>query len=402
MRVAVFAGALALALSGCAPSAQIESAPIAFVAPDNARCAGGGVALDTDFPAGALESCTVDDRGNVTITIAPEDAPPINCSPWYAFRLHTAQPRTVKVKLTYTACGHRYWPKTSSDGGRWDYLPQNAVEVSEFAGRDQAELTVTTGAEPLFVAAQEIIVPSTYDAWLDGLEGHPDAARSLLGKSAQGRDIEMIRIGNPQAREQVLLVGRQHPPEVTGALAMFPFVEELLSDSDLARRFRARFQVTAVPLLNPDGVVLGHWRHNTGGVDLNRDWGPFTQPETQLMKGLMDAVVADPGQQLVVMIDFHSTQRDVFYTIPDDLPTRPELFTKKWLDRYQDLMPGYEVERDARHDAGRPVSKAYVYDTFGIPGITFELGDETDRELIKRIGKQAAIAMMETLLASPS
>jgi len=37
----------------------------------------------------------------------------------------------------------------------------------------------------------------------------------------------------------------------------------------------------------------------------------------------------------------------------------------------------------------RPVSKAY-----GVPTITFELGDETDRKLI---GREAAAAMMETL-----
>ena len=147
--------------------------------------------------------------------------------------------------------------------------------------------------------------------------------------------------------------------------------------------------------------MRGFWRHNTGGVDLNRDWGPFTQPETQLMKGVMDAMAANPDQQLKLLLDFHSTNRDIFYTIPDELPTDPELFTAKWLERYQQLMPGYEVVRDARHVVGRPISKAYGFDTYGIPAITFELGDETDRELVKRIGKQAAMAMMETLLATP-
>ncbi|WP_394727057.1 M14-type cytosolic carboxypeptidase [Altererythrobacter sp. GH1-8] len=401
MRTVFLAGAFALAVSSCAPSAQIEPTPPASALPDNARCAGGGVAIDTDFPAGSLANCSIDQAGNVAIILTPEDTPPINCSPWYAFRVHTAQPRDVKVKLTYTACGHRYWPKISVDAKQWENLPQAFVEVSEIAGRDQAEITVTTGTRPLFVSAQEIIAPATYDAWLDGLEDHPELERSLLGKSAQGREIEVIRFGNKSAREQVLLVGRQHPPEVSGALAMFPFVEELLSESDLAKRFRARFQVIAVPLLNPDGVVLGYWRHNTGGVDLNRDWGPFTQPETQLMKGVLDTIAANPDQSLRLLLDFHSTQRDIFYTIPDELPTDPELFTAKWLDRYQEMMPDYEVERDARHEVGRPISKAYAYDTFGVPAITFELGDETDRGLIKRIGKQSAIAMMETLLATP-
>jgi len=50
---------------------------------------------------------------------------------------------------------------------------------------------------------------------------------------------------------------------------------------------------------------------------------------------------------------------------------------------------------DARHDSARPVSKAYVY---GAPTVTFELGDETDRKLIDEIARNAAFAMMETLL----
>jgi len=143
-------------------------------------------------------------------------------------------------------------------------------------------------------------------------------------------------------------------------------------------------------------------RHNTGGVDLNRDWGPFTQPETVLIQNVLTSIDSDPSRDLRVLIDFHSTNKDVFYTIPDELPTDPELFTKKWLQLFQTRMPDYEVNRDARHVVGRPISKAHVYDTYGVPGITLEIGDKTDRELIKRIGRESAIAMMQTMLDTPS
>lgn len=396
-------GLLAFAVLAFAGAAQADvSAPqvVSASLAKDARCANAGLAVDTAFDAGALANCTIDDRGRIIITIAPEDTPPINCSPWYSFRLHSEKARAVEITLRYEACGHRYWPKISSDGKNWQYLPQESVKLSEFAGRNQARITVRSSGAPMFVSAQEIIVPATYDAWLDDAERHPEVARSLLGQSAQGRDIEMIRIGNPQAREQVVLVGRQHPPEVSGALAMFPFMETLLGDDLLARAFRARFEIVAVPLLNPDGVVLGHWRHNTGGLDLNRDWGGFTQPETQLMNGLLQQIGADPDDQLRLFLDFHSTDKDVFYTIPDERPTVPQLFTRNWLDRYQQRMPGYQVNIEARHTVGSVVSKGYVYDSYGVPAITFELGDETDRTLIRRIGQESAIAMMETLLAS--
>ncbi|MXO96572.1 peptidase M14 [Erythrobacter aquimaris] len=391
----------AIWLSGCvAPGAASLDRAAEPLAVADARCSDGSVAIDTAFDAGALASCTVGDDGRISITLSPEDAPPINCSAWYAFRLHSNAPRVVGIDLNYTACGHRYEPKVSYDGVEWTYLDPAKVEVMEVEGTRMARLSIRTDGRPIFVSAQEIIVPATYDAWLDGLEETGMVERETLGHSAEGRAIEIMYLGNPAAREQVVLVGRQHPPEVTGALAMFPFVETLLEHTELARRFRERFRVSAVPLLNPDGVVKGHWRHNTGGVDLNRDWGPFTQPETQLMRDVLVAIDNDPDRRLRLLLDFHSTGRDIFYTIPDELPTDPPLFTRDWLARYQDRMSGYEVTRDARHEVGRPISKAHAFDTYGVPAVTFELGDETDRTLIRRIGREAAIAMMEELLAT--
>jgi len=119
------------------------------------------------------------------------------------------------------------------------------------------------------------------------------------------------------------------------------------------------------------------------------------------MDGVLKAVDADPNRTLRALIDFHSTGRDVFYTIPDELPTDPALFTKKWLALYQQRMPDYSVNRDARHTVDRPISKAHAFDTYGVPGITFDLGDETDRTLIWRIGRESAIAMMVTVLETP-
>ncbi|MXO89354.1 M14 family metallopeptidase [Pontixanthobacter aquaemixtae] len=365
-------------------------------------CANRSATLDGNFPTGAYAKCEAAGAKRFTLTIAPEDDTDINCSAWYAFRLTPEHKGRVTVDLNYTKCGHRYWPKMSTDGVNWEFLPAKSVRIDGEGDDSAATIKVKLGTTPVFIAGQEILPPSVYDAWLDKLSASPDTQRRLLGKSAEGREIHAMTIAAPSGgqRETVVLVGRQHPPEITGALAMLPFVETLLGDSDLAKRYRARFETQVVPMLNPDGVVRGHWRHNTGEIDLNRDWGPFTQPETKLMQTLFNEIAEDPDRQLRLMIDFHSTQRDIFYTIPDDLPTDPPFFTRDWLARFQERMPGYEVTRDARHTAGRPISKAYVFDTYGVPGVTFELGDETDRELIKRIGEQSALAMMETLLAT--
>ena len=367
------------------------------------KCETAVVVLDTGFPAGNIKACETSGKKRLNITIAPEDPGKINCSAWYAFRLTPQKKARVTITLNYERCGHRYWPKVSSDGKVWNYLPAKHVKISEDKnGNKQARIKIKLGKQPLFVSAQEIFLPRTYAAWIEHQAKSPDATAYLLGKSAEGRDISMLSIkaAGAVSKEQVVLIGRQHPPEVTGALAMLPFVEALLSDDPLAKRYRARFETIVVPMLNPDGVVRGHWRHNTGSTDLNRDWGPFAQPETKLMDALLKEIANDPDRKLRFFSDFHSTQKDVFYSIPDEHPTNPTLFTKKWLARLQERMPDYNVNRDQNHNATSTVSKAYVYETYGVPAVTFEIGDETDRKLIARIGRQSALAMMETLLAT--
>lgn len=409
MRMRGVTAGLLLALAGWAGAvsqpalASAPAVPEVSQTPDP-NCETNAAVIDKGFVTGAYAACEATGKKRFKLTISPEDEGEINCSAWYAFRVTPQRKTRITVDLDYTRCGHRYWPKTSTDGVNWDFMPSQSVRVDGERGERTATLSLKLGKEPVFVAAQEIFPPSVYDSWLEEREKASFAAVGLLGRSAQGRAIKLLRIADPEAgqRETVVLVGRQHPPEVTGALAMVPFVETIMGDSDLAAAYRARFETLVVPLLNPDGVVLGHWRHNTGGVDLNRDWGPFSQPETALMRDLLTWVEADPARDMRVLIDFHSTNRDVFYTIPDELETDPPLFTKKWLELYRERMPGYAVDRDARHTAGRPISKAHAFDIYGAPGITFEIGDETDRELIKRIGREAAIAMMYTMLETVS
>lgn len=405
-------GAVAVAAAVPGPGSALAAVTGAATAPvaaaQKAGCANRHVQLDTDFPTGAAARCDAVGKRELVVTLAPEDAPPINCSAWYAFRLTpqggAKRGQRVTITLNYTACGHRYWPKVSEDGVRWTRLSVKDVTLFENQGIKQARLRIRIGERPLFVAGQEIIAPSTNDQWLAEKSRHPDVSRTVLGQSAEGRTIDQLTITSARTppREQVVLLGRQHPPEITGAQAMLAFVDTILSDDPIAIAYRARFSTIVVPMLNPDGVARGHWRHATGGLDLNRDWGPFTQPETRLMQSLLQRIADDPARTLRLFLDFHSTHKDVVYTLPDSKVSDPPGFTADWLARYQDRMPGYRVERDASHNPGLPTAKSWVYEAYRVPTATFEIGDETDRTRIAEIGREAALAMMETMLATPA
>ncbi|MEM9235100.1 MAG: peptidase M14, partial [Pseudomonadota bacterium] len=56
------------------------------------------------------------------------------------------------------------------------------------------------------------------------------------------------------------------------------------------------------------------------------------------------------------------------------------------------------VERAERHNSDLPTSKNYMYSTYNIPAITYELGDETDRAIIRESASVYAQEMMKLLL----
>jgi predicted deacylase len=149
--------------------------------------------------------------------------------------------------------------------------------------------------------------------------------------------------------------------------------------------------------MNPDGVDNGHWRHNAAGIDLNRDWLYFNQPETRLVSDLFRKLKEQPGARVYFGIDFHSTQEDVFYTLSRDLGTDPPGFTDAWLDAIRRALPDYYVN-DEPSGLGSPVSKNWFYQTFGVPATTYEVGDEVDRDQIRRVAVAAAEATMRLLL----
>jgi predicted deacylase len=148
-------------------------------------------------------------------------------------------------------------------------------------------------------------------------------------------------------------------------------------------------------------VANGHWRHNSGGVDLNRDWGPFTQPETRLVRDDVNELVA-AGMTLVLMLDFHSTGSNLFYTQLAEEPTVPEAFATRWLNASAQRLPDYEFLHDARGVSERPTTKNYFYTRFGIPAITYETGDETNRDAIEKSARVFAQEMMLLLLEEPA
>ena len=335
----------------------------------------------------AFRLCVAVSSSKVKLRNAPEDRP-INHSPWYAFQVAEGEGQ-LEVELQYMLHAHRYHPKVSTDGQTWRRLDDARISVEQEGKLLRLNLDVEQ--TPLWISAQELITQDHYDQWLDEVQSQYGGSVEVLGLSRGNRAIYGYLSPN-RADHLVILLGRAHPPEVTGAIAMQHFVDRLLEryEADLPG-----YQLLIVPSINPDGVALGHWRHGMGHLDLNRDWGVFSQPETRAVIRKINALVED-GAQPVAMLDFHSTQRNLFYTQSKEEEEVYGGFSTQWLNLARQKGV-YEFDQVARHNSGGATSKNYFFQRFRIPATTYEVGDETDRAEIRDSAITFADAFVEVL-----
>ena len=155
-------------------------------------------------------------------------------------------------------------------------------------------------------------------------------------------------------------------------------------------------RVLIVSELNPDGVDGGFWRLNSGLVDLNRDWGPFSQPETRAVKAELDRLT-QAGARPVLMLDFHATRQNTLYTPRHEASLDPPEFASLWVARIDAIYEGVLPHVSAGHNDERPTAKVWFAEQYGAPGITVEYGDETARQEIDALSVAFAQALVAVL-----
>ena len=356
----------------------------------------GQVSASNEFPSARLNDFIQLNDSTFQATISPENSP-INESPWYGFKIWSAEDQSVKIKLHYTEHEHRYDPKISKDGETWEILDSNLIQLT--SDSVHAYISLDISKDTLWVASQEIHDHKRVGQWVNKVGKYEAVTVGEAGESVQGRSLYYLNISNKSYKKKptVIIISRQHPPEVTGYFAMQAFVETIIEKGS-RNGFLDKFRVMVYPLLNPDGVDLGNFRHNTGGVDLNRDWSQYHQPEIKQIANHMVSESSINRNNVVLGLDFHSTYYDVYYTNDSTVVTKLPGFTKAWLQRIEKELKLDDIN-DQPSGLGPPTSKGWFNQQFGAESITYEIGDDTPREFIKVKGEVSAIAMMEILMS---
>ncbi len=153
---------------------------------------------------------------------------------------------------------------------------------------------------------------TSHDAEMDWTRRIAAASRRVrvvqIGKTAQGRAINLFIIGNPAPLATVAQISAAptagancnvHGNEPSGREGCFMMIRDLaFSNEKWVTDILSNTTVLIVPSFNGDGRAANQ-RGNSTGQDLNRDHGRLTQPETQVFA----AFVRDYTPE--VMVDGH-------------------------------------------------------------------------------------------------
>ncbi|HUQ56077.1 M14 family metallocarboxypeptidase [Lentzea sp.] len=150
-----------------------------------------------------------------------------------------------------------------------------------------------------------------------------------IGRTAQGRPIQLVRVGSRSARTVVLFICSQHGDEPAGREACLIRMRSLPRTSSVTYLF--------VPNANPDGRVA-HTRGNSAGIDINRDHLLLRTAEARAMA----AVIRDWHPD--VIHDLHEFGPSAPYYVKDVL----------W------LWPRNLNVSDGVHDLSETLSRSYV------------------------------------------
>jgi murein tripeptide amidase MpaA len=355
-----------------------------------------GVYFSNDFDGARLNNVIQKNDSTFILSVLPENTP-INPSPFYAFKVISNKTKRINLEFDYpNGYNHRYIPKIYFEN-KWSI----ADTLSFIETNNKSILKVVVGNKSKIISGQELNSSSIVYEWVEELikDKRDFVSFNKIGKTKLKRPFMVIDINKNEAKQKptIVLITRQHPPEVTGYFAFQSFLSSILEESDLSSKFLNRYRILAFPMMNPDGVDLGHWRHNSGGVDLNRDWSAYNQKEIKTTVDFISKTLRKNKSNLILGLDFHSTYYDVFYTNIERSSTSMPLFLDEWFLSLENSIPSYKVNEQPSISK-QPVSKGWFLNAHKAVGVVYEIGDNTPRDRIKVIGRESARSMMKIML----
>ncbi|XP_063106597.1 cytosolic carboxypeptidase 3 isoform X2 [Cavia porcellus] len=170
--------------------------------------------------------------------------------------------------------------------------------------------------------------PYTYtnlQEYLSGINNDPVRSRfckiRVLCHTLARNMVYVLTITTPlkntdsRKRKAVILTARVHPGETNSSWIMKGFLDYILGDSHDAQLLRDTFVFKVVPMLNPDGVIVGNYRCSLTGRDLNRNYTSLLKesfPSVWYTRNMVHRLMEKREVILYCDLHGHSKKENIF------------------------------------------------------------------------------------------
>lgn len=335
------------------------------------------IKISDGFDAGAIEVLRADSADAIELNIRRDSHADV--LQWFYFRLQGARgtPCTMRLLNAGLAAFAQGWDGyravASYDRKNWFRVP---------TAYDGQVLTISHAPEhdSVYYAYFE---PYSWERHLDLLARVECCAPGRvhdIGATVDGRDLNLVTIGDPAASKKVWLIARQHPGETMSEWFVEGLLEALLDRSNpTARRLLEQAVFYVVPNMNPDGSVRGNLRTNAAGANLNREWmAPSLErsPEVFAVKNRIHETGCD------LFLDIHGDESLSYVFVAgcemlEGFTAQQQAEQQAFIDTFRQASPDFQTEHGYeptkyRKDLLQLASK-YVGHTFGCVSLTLEM-----------------------------
>lgn len=335
------------------------------------------IKISTTFDAGAIEVVHAENASAIELNLRKDSHADI--AQWFYFRLQGARGERCSMRIlnasdaTYPDGWQNYQAVASYDRKHWFRVP------TSYDGKVMT-IAHTPQYDSVYYAYFE---PYSWERHLDLLARAQMSATAQvqdLGNTVQGRDLNVVVIGDPAAQKKVWVIARQHPGESMAEWFAEGMIDTLLDQAQpLVQKLLRHAVFYIVPNMNPDGAYLGNLRTNAAGANLNREWmTPSTEssPEVWHVKNKIHETGCD------LFLDIHGDEglpyvfvagSEMLEGFSEQQADEQQRFIEQFLRASEDFQTefGYSAGK-YRADMLKLASK-YIGHTFKCVSLTLEM-----------------------------
>lgn len=360
--------------------------------------------IETDFPGGNLIVKEIRDHEAV-ISVDQRDTP----IPWFYWCFRAVFKEKGDYRFRFDPkdkIGTRGPAVSRDDGAAWEWLGRESVNYPEcsFVYHHDGK-----GGPVIFCMGMQY-QQIHLDRLQEAHSGSPFLRKEILCKSRKGREVELLKIGEPgrKSTNKLILGCRHHCCEMMASYVLEGVLLEALENVEIRRAF----EIFAVPFADKDGVVDGDQGKGRAPHDHARDYGDSPiYPETAAIMKLMKEERIDFSMDLHCPWIYGNDNENIYFVGPSakNMETKTLTFAEFLRKEAKGTVPyggdvllfGTSWNTGANYTQGFPMRDWAIMQPFTRFGVSMEIpyanaGETTfDIQMMRDFGRCIARALVK-------